>query len=55
MKFGQLIEYNKINIFLPKLCRKCGRETSSRLLFVFFEKASNELKASGLELSFDIF
>ena len=22
MKFGQLIEYNKINIFLQKLCRK---------------------------------
>ena len=22
MKFGQLIEYDKINIFLQKLCRK---------------------------------
>ena len=22
MKFGHLIEYNKINIFLQKLCRK---------------------------------
>ena len=22
MKFGQLIQYNKINIFLQKLCRK---------------------------------
>ena len=22
IKFGQLIEYNKINIFLQKLCRK---------------------------------
>ena len=22
MEFGQLIEYNKINIFLQKLCRK---------------------------------
>ena len=34
MKFGQLIEYNKRNIFLQKLCRKWGRETSSRPLFV---------------------
>ena len=35
MKFGQLIEYNKINIFLQKLCRKWGKETSSRPLFIF--------------------
>ena len=35
MKFGQLIEYNKRNIFLQKLCRKWGRETSSRPLFIF--------------------
>ena len=35
MKFGQLIEYNKKNIFLQKLCRKWGRETSSRPLFIF--------------------
>ena len=28
MKFGQLIEYNKRNIFLQKLCRKWGRKTS---------------------------
>ena len=33
MKFGQLTEYNKKNIFLQKLCRKCDRETSSRHLF----------------------
>ena len=26
MKFGQLIEYNKKNIFLQKPCRKCGRK-----------------------------
>ena len=30
MKLGQLIEYNKINIFLQKSCRKGGRDTSSR-------------------------
>ena len=34
-KSGQLIEYNKRNIFLQKLCEKWGRETSSRPLFVF--------------------
>ena len=32
MKFGQLIEYNEINIFLQKLYRKWGRETSSSLI-----------------------
>ena len=35
MKFGQLIKYNKRNIFLQKLYRKWGRETSSRPLFIF--------------------
>ena len=35
MKFGQLIEYNKRNILLRKLCGKWGRETSSRPLFIF--------------------
>ena len=33
MKFGQLIEYKKINSFIQKLSRKCGWETSSRPLF----------------------
>ena len=32
MKFDQLIEYNR-NIFLQKLCRKCGGETIPRLFF----------------------
>ena len=35
IKFGQLIEHPKRNIFLEKLCSKWGRETSSRSLFVF--------------------
>ena len=35
MKFGQLIEYNKINISLQKVCQKRARETSSRSLFIF--------------------
>ena len=30
MKFGQLIEYNKRNIFLEKLYTKCGGKTSLR-------------------------
>ena len=30
-KFSQLIEYNKRNIFLQKLCRKWDKKTSSRL------------------------
>ena len=34
MKFGQLMEYNKTNFFLEKICRKCGKETSSRPLFL---------------------
>ena len=33
MKFSQLIEHPKKNIFLPNLCRKWGMETSSRPLF----------------------
>ena len=37
MKFGQLIEHNKINIFLQNLCRKWGKETYSRPLFIFLK------------------
>ena len=37
IKFGQLIECNKINIFLQKSCRKWGRETSSMPRFVFLK------------------
>ena len=35
MKFGQLIEHNKRNFFLERSCKKWGRKTSFRLLFVF--------------------
>ena len=35
MRFDQLIEHNKINIYLWKSCRKWGRETRCRALFVF--------------------
>ena len=37
MKFGQLIEHNKRNIFLQKLCRKRGKETSSKPLSFFIK------------------
>ena len=37
MKFGQLIEYNKRNSFLQKLCRKWDKENSSRSLFIFWK------------------
>ena len=38
MNFGQLMEYKKIIIFLQKLSRKWGRETSTRPLYIL-EKA----------------
>ena len=38
MKFGQLIEYNKRNIFLQKLCGKRGSETNFSPLFIIFRK-----------------
>ena len=34
VKFDRLIEYNKRNIFLQKLCRKWGKEASCRPLFI---------------------
>ena len=52
-KFRQLIKYNKENIFLQKSCRKLGKETSSRPLFVF-KKILYEVKASGPRLSVNI-
>ena len=44
MKFGQLIEYNKRNIFLQKVCRKWGKETSSTYLCSFCSKWVREKK-----------
>ena len=51
MKLGQVIEYNKRNIFLQKSFRKRGRET----FFLFVCVCVCEVKASGLQLSFNIF
>ena len=50
MELGQLIDYNKRNKFLQKSCRK---QSSSRPLS-FFKKAFYEVKANGLQLSFNI-
>ena len=33
MKFPKLVEYNMINIFIEKMCRKCDGETSPRPFF----------------------
>ena len=55
MKFGQLIKYNKRNIFLQKSCRKWGRDTSFRP-FWYSRKLYMNVKASGLHrdmLKFD--
>ena len=55
MKFGQIIEYNMSKHILQKSCRK--ENEAGRLvpdLFLFFEKALYEVKASGLQFSFNI-
>ena len=56
MKFGQVKDYNKRNIFLQKLMQEMRQEDSFRT-FCFFlkKKALHELKASGLQLSFNMF
>ena len=56
MKFGELIEHNKRNIFLQKSCRQneAGRLVSDLFLF-FFKKTLYEAKSNGLHLSFNIF
>ena len=54
IKFGQLREWNVKNIFLQKLCRKWGRETSSRPLFLFLNVLF-KVKTNGHDLRFNIF
>ena len=53
MKLGYL-QNNVRNSFLQKLCRKWGRETSARPLFVFW-KVLYEVKVNGQHLSSNIF
>ena len=54
MKFGHLIEYNQRNVFLQKLCRKWGKKQVPDL-FSFLKQALYEVKASGLQSSFNVF
>ena len=54
MEFGQFTEYNKGHIFLQKSCSKWGRKTSSKPVLLF-KKTLNEVKASGLQFSFNMF
>ena len=53
MKIGQLIEHNNRNIFFKNHPEnKAGRPVPD--LFMFFEKALHDTKASGSDLSFNI-
>ena len=56
MKFGQLIEYNKINIFVRQPFKKWGRDTSSRALLFFkkFYKIPKQVVCSLVSIYFDI-
>ena len=54
MKFGQLTKYSKKNVFLQNHAEiEAGRLVP--LAFLFFKKAFHEVKASCLQLSFNIF
>ena len=52
MKFGQLMDYNKRNIFLQKSF--CETRSLVPDLYLFFKNALYEVKASGLWLKFNI-
>ena len=54
MKFGQIIEYNK-KIFFFKSYAENEVERLVLELFLFFKKVLNEVKAKGLQLSFNVF
>ena len=54
LEFGQVIEYNDKNIFLQNPEKLGDRETSSRPLFVFLKTVLDQVKASDLQLSFNM-
>ena len=54
MKFGQVIEYRKINLFFKNQAENEAWQLDSDL-FLFFRKALYEIKASGMQLSFNIY
>ena len=56
IKFGQLIEYNQMNIFF--FFYNFAENVSGRLVpdhFLFFKKALSEVKENAMELSFNTF
>ena len=55
MKFGQLIEYNKRNIFSSKIMKKLRQTRLVQNLVLFLKKPQYEVKASPLQPSFNIF
>ena len=54
MKFGQLIEHPKRNIFFKTYAENEAQELVPDR-FLFFKKALHQVKASGLQLDFTIF
>ena len=54
MKFGQLIEYNKRNIFYLKIMQKKRQGDQFQTPFCVLKKALYEVKASGPQLRFNI-
>ena len=59
MKFGHLVYQETVNITREIFFFKNHAENEARRLvsdlFLFFKKALNEIKASSLQLSFNIF
>ena len=56
MKFGQEIEYNRGNVFLQKILKETRQVGSSAVPdFLLFKKVLYEVKASDLQLSFNMF
>ena len=53
MKFGQAIEYYKRNTFLQKSCRNVAERLVPDI-FLVLKEALDEVKASGLQVSFNI-
>ena len=55
MKLGQLIEYNKRNIFFKNYAENEAGRLFPDLSLLFKKGLIYEVKASGLQLSFNIF
>ena len=55
MKLGQLIEYNKRNIFFKNYAENEAGRLFPDLLLFFKKGLIYEVKASGLQLSFNMF